>query len=392
MSWPSALAAGRKPVTARSTARGARGSARGTGGGLGYSERGEARRTPLGRPSVLSGRSTAAGRAPAGRDAAAARGGGGDSGSNRHELAVAAWRQSLPPGIWCTEVRACRNHGLDHHHLECARLEQKALIRASVIASRKWKLSQQEVVRRALPGPPCLSVCDRVLRSRSAAPSCMLRAISTAAPSARGPRPLARACPLARSARQARASPTSTSGGGLTAADAGQVAVCSEASVEMVILPGSDGMFGVMPSHVQTIRAQARRLPSRERGGELSVLHLGGPAWVRAHEPRGSRVGRRVGTASVGPCRRRRSPMRLALPGAAPTLTLLRPGAPCPHAQSTRTPCSTSVLEAVTIDSSTRAVKVGLRGSAAYAAATEDRQSEAEIGVEVCQAMCGRGP
>ena len=110
--------------------------------------------------------------------------------------------------------------------------------------------------------------------------------------------------------------------------------------VEMVILPGGDGQFGVMPSHVPTITELKPGVVSVQEaaGGPLTKYFVSG------------------GFASV-------------------------------NAESV---LNVSVLEAVTLDElDAEAVKTGLaQYTAAYAAATEDyAKSEAEIGVEVYQAM-----
>ena len=108
----------------------------------------------------------------------------------------------------------------------------------------------------------------------------------------------------------------------------------------MVILPGGDGQFGVMPSHVPTITELKPGVVSVQEaaGGPLTKYFVSG------------------GFASV-------------------------------NAESV---LNVSVLEAVTLDElDAEAVKTGLaQYTAAYAAATEDyAKSEAEIGVEVYQAM-----
>jgi F-type H+-transporting ATPase subunit delta len=114
----------------------------------------------------------------------------------------------------------------------------------------------------------------------------------------------------------------------------------TEAAVEMVILPGGDGMFGVMANHVPTITELKPGVVSVQEaaGGPLTKYFVSG------------------GFASVN------SDSILNL----------------------------TALEAVTIDElDPEAVKLGLaQYSAAYASATEDyEKSEAEIGVEVYQAM-----
>ena len=84
----------------------------------------------------------------------------------------------------------------------------------------------------------------------------MLSRTICAAPSARGiTRSLAPA--LSRSLRTTGArlaDDVAPAGGGLTLNfNLPSKTLYSEASVEMVILPGGDGMFGVMPNHVPTI-------------------------------------------------------------------------------------------------------------------------------------------
>jgi F-type H+-transporting ATPase subunit delta len=114
----------------------------------------------------------------------------------------------------------------------------------------------------------------------------------------------------------------------------------TEAMVEMVILPGGDGMFGVMANHVPTITELKPGIVSVQEsvGGPLTKYFVAG------------------GFASV----------------------------------NSDSVLNLTALEAVTIDElDPEAVKLGLaQYSAAYAAATEDyAKSEAEIGVEVYQAM-----
>lgn len=112
------------------------------------------------------------------------------------------------------------------------------------------------------------------------------------------------------------------------------------ASVEMVILPGGDGMYAVMPSHVPTISELKPGVVSVQEvaGGPLSKYFVSG------------------GFSSVTPDSK----------------------------------LNVTVLEAVEIDDlDPEAVKTGLaQYSAAYASATDDyEKTEAEIGVEVYQAM-----
>jgi len=112
------------------------------------------------------------------------------------------------------------------------------------------------------------------------------------------------------------------------------------AGVEMVILPGGDGQFGVMPGHVPTITEVKPGVVSVQEvaGGPLTKYFVSG------------------GFASV-------------------------------NADSV---LNVTVIEAVTFDElDPEAVKTGLaQYSAAYANATDDyAKSEAEIGVEVYQAM-----
>lgn len=108
----------------------------------------------------------------------------------------------------------------------------------------------------------------------------------------------------------------------------------------MVILPGGDGMFGVMANHVPTITELKPGVVSVQEaaGGPLTKYFVAG------------------GFASV----------------------------------NSESVLNVTALEAVTIDElDPEAVKLGLaQYSAAYANATEDyAKSEAEIGVEVYQAM-----
>jgi len=117
-------------------------------------------------------------------------------------------------------------------------------------------------------------------------------------------------------------------------------AIYSEANVEMVILPGGDGQFGVMPSHVPTI--------TEVKPGVVSVQETAGGPLVKYFVS--------GGFASV-------------------------------NGDSI---LNVTVLEAVTFDElDPEAVKTGLaQYSAAYASAPDDySKSEAEIGVEVYQAM-----
>jgi len=113
-----------------------------------------------------------------------------------------------------------------------------------------------------------------------------------------------------------------------------------EEPVEMVILPGGDGMYGVMPNHVPTI--------AELKPGVISVQESAG-----------------------GPL------TKYFVSGGFATVT-------------DESKLSVTVLEAVGIDElDPEAVKTGLaQYSAAYASATDDlAKSEAEIGVEVYQAM-----
>jgi len=110
--------------------------------------------------------------------------------------------------------------------------------------------------------------------------------------------------------------------------------------VEMVILPGGDGMYGVMPNHVPTIAELKPGVISVQEtaGGPLTKYFVSG------------------GFAAV----------------------------------TDESKLNVTVLEAVGIDElDPEAVKTGLaQYSAAYASATDDlAKSEAEIGVEVYQAM-----
>jgi len=112
------------------------------------------------------------------------------------------------------------------------------------------------------------------------------------------------------------------------------------AAVEMVILPSSDGQFGVMPNHVPTIAELKPGLVSiqEEVGGPLIKYFISG------------------GFASM----------------------------------TDASKLNVTVLEAVSLDDvDPEAVKTGLaQYSAAYASATEDvAKSEAEIGVEVYSAL-----
>merc|ERR1719460_428297 len=134
-------------------------------------------------------------------------------------------------------------------------------------------------------------------------------------------------------------SPSST--GGLTLNFAVPTdSLYSGAQVEMVILPSSDGQFGVMPSHVPTIAELKPGVVSvqEEAGGPLIKYFVSG------------------GFASM----------------------------------TDASKLNVTVLEAVAIDDiDADAVKTGLaQYSAAYASATEDyAKSEAEIGVEVYSAL-----
>ena len=108
----------------------------------------------------------------------------------------------------------------------------------------------------------------------------------------------------------------------------------------MVILPGGDGMFGVMPNHVPTITEVKPGVVSVQEtaGGPLTKYFVSG------------------GFASI----------------------------------DSGSVLNVTVLEAVTFDElDPDAVKTGLaQYSAAYASATDDyAKSEAEIGVQVYQAM-----
>lgn len=213
-------------------------------------------------------------------------------------------------------------------------------------------MSQQEVVQGT--ARPSLSLSLRqVLRSLSLPlPAMLRRAISTAAPSARVglARSLAPALSRALRTTGARlADEAASGGGGLTLNfNLPSKSLYSEASVEMVILPGGDGMFGVMPSHVPTITELKPGVVSVQEtaGGELSKYFVSGgfASGARTRAQRIARVGRRVGTATRWPVPPpTTSPMRPCPAEAPPRHSLsLRPGAPCPHAQSTRTPCSTS--------------------------------------------------
>mmetsp|Transcript_47656 Transcript_47656/g.103362 ORF Transcript_47656/g.103362 Transcript_47656/m.103362 type:complete len:178 (+) Transcript_47656:22-555(+) len=118
------------------------------------------------------------------------------------------------------------------------------------------------------------------------------------------------------------------------------VAIYQDLPVEMVILPGIDGFFGAMPSHVPTI--------SELKPGVVSIQETAGGPLTKYFVP--------GGFASIG------------------TDSKLR----------------VSALEAATIDElDVDAVKTGLaQYQAAYASATDDKaKAEAEIGVEVYQAM-----
>jgi len=113
-----------------------------------------------------------------------------------------------------------------------------------------------------------------------------------------------------------------------------------ESPVEMVILPGTDGEFGVMPSHVPTISTLKPGVVSvqEEAGGPLKKYFISG------------------GFASM----------------------------------SDGSVLNVSTLEAAELDDiDPDAVKVGLaQYSEAYASATDDLlKSEAEIGVEVYQSL-----
>ncbi|KAL1515905.1 hypothetical protein AB1Y20_002519 [Prymnesium parvum] len=113
-----------------------------------------------------------------------------------------------------------------------------------------------------------------------------------------------------------------------------------KAPVEMVMLPGSDGEFGVMPNHVPTITTLKPGVVSVQEvaGGELKKYFISG------------------GFASV-------------------------------NSDST---LNISTLEAAELrDIDPEAVKMGLaQYSSAYASATDDLlKSEAEIGVEVYQSL-----
>ena len=116
--------------------------------------------------------------------------------------------------------------------------------------------------------------------------------------------------------------------------------IYDSAPVEMVILPGGDGQFGVMPNHVPTIAELKPGVVSvqEEAGGPLIKYFVSG------------------GFASM----------------------------------TGESKLNVTVLEAVALeDIDVDAVKTGLaQYSAAYASATEDyAKSEAEIGVEVYSAL-----
>ena len=131
------------------------------------------------------------------------------------------------------------------------------------------------------------------------------------------------------------------SGGGLTLNfTVPTKSIYKKAKVEMVILPGGDGMFGVMPNHVPTITEVKPGVVSVQEtaGGPLTKYFVSG------------------GFASI----------------------------------DSGSVLNVTVLEAVTFDElDPEAVKTGLaQYSAAYASATDDyAKSEAEIGVQVYQAM-----
>ena len=78
---------------------------------------------------------------------------------------------------------------------------------------------------------------------------------------------------------RARLADEPASAGGLTFAMAGaRPKYTQEAAVEMVILPGGDGMFGVMPSHVPTISELKPGTISVQEtaGGELTKYFISG--------------------------------------------------------------------------------------------------------------------
>lgn len=172
----------------------------------------------------------------------------------------------------------------------------------------------------------------------------MLRAsVSRISPLSRQALPRALAVQPLRSLRTtgARYADDASGGGGLTLNfTLPSKALYAESAVEMVILPGGDGQFGVMPSHVPTITEVKPGVVSVQEaaGGPLTKYFVSG------------------GFASV----------------------------------NSDSVLNVTVLEAVLLeDIDPDAVKTGLaQYSAAYAAATEDyAKSEAEIGVEVYQAM-----
>merc|ERR1719424_191138 len=116
--------------------------------------------------------------------------------------------------------------------------------------------------------------------------------------------------------------------------------VYSDAPVSMVIVPGGDGVFGVMPDHVPTIAELKPGIVSVQEteGGDLTKYFISGGFMSMTSESK---------------------------------LTV-------------------TALEALSVeDLDPEAVKTGLaQYAAAYASATEDvAKAEAEIGVEVYQAM-----
>jgi len=157
--------------------------------------------------------------------------------------------------------------------------------------------------------------------------------------------PAARALPALRSlrtssVRQADEAPKAVDGAMSFDFTLPSATLYSEAPVEMVILPGVDGQFGVMPNYVPTI--------AELKPGVIAVQETAG-----------------------GPL------TKYFVPGGFASMTA-------------ESKLSVSVLEAVPIeDLDEEAIKTGLaQYQAAYAAATDDlAKVEAEIGVDVYQAM-----
>ena len=83
----------------------------------------------------------------------------------------------------------------------------------------------------------------------------------------------------------------SAAGGGLTLNfTVPSKSLYTEAQVEMVILPGGDGMFGVMPSHVPTITELKPGVVSVQEtaGGPLSKYFVSGGFASGEHRSRGA--------------------------------------------------------------------------------------------------------